>query len=147
MACIEFFFRGQYPIPILGEDLIPLVMYIGLPVVVITQNRCKKSKYVNGITGTVQFFRGDMFYLKSGENTIPIFPIYNEQKVKYYPLRPAYATTIQKVQEQTLNHVTLVFDMRSLTAGMGYVAISCVQFLDKVVPMFQLSRQNFTPAA
>ena len=143
-TCVEFFFHDQHPFPTRGEDLEPLVLYIGLPVI-ITQNRCKKTRYVNGITGTIAFFRDDTYFLRSDDQTIPIFPLFNEHQVMYYPLRSAYATTIHKIQGQTLDHVTLVFDMPSITPGMGYVALSRVASLDRVVPMLRLTRSHFSP--
>ena len=133
-ACVEYFFGGCDHFPIFGDDQSPMLLYIGLPVI-ITENRCKRTKYVNGAAGTVSYRHGDVFFIQSKDVMIPVFPVYSSN-VKYYPLRPAYASTVHKIQGQTLNHVTLVFDMESITCGMGYVAVSRVPSLDKVVPMF-----------
>ena len=142
-ACVEFFFRDAIPFSVLGDQLEPLQVYIGMPVL-ITENRCKKTRYVNDTTGTVAYFQGSAFFIQATDVMIPVFPVY-QGNCMYYPLRPAYASTVHKIQGQTLQHVTLVFDMQSITAGMSYVAVSRVPSIDKVVPMFLLTRRHFSP--
>ena len=142
-ACVEHCFGGCDHFAILGDDQSHMLLYIGLPVI-ITINRCKRTKYVNGAAGTVSFHHGDVVFIKSKDVIIPVFPVYSNN-IKYYPLRYAYVSTVHKIKGQTLEHVTLVFVMKLITYGMGYIAASRVDSLDKVVSMFPLTRQHFLP--
>ena len=63
-----------------------------------------------------------------------MFAVYNGGS-QYYPIMAGYASTFHKVMGQTLLHVTLVFDARVLSQGIGYVALSRVSSLDNVVPL------------
>jgi len=140
-ACTDFFFKDHEGFNVLDSDLSPLCLYIGLPVY-ITENRCKSTKYVNGMSGTIKFCRSSTFYIESNDSLIPVFPVYKDG-LPYYPLRPGYATTVHKIQGQTLSHVTLVFDRPSLTPALGYVSISRVPSIEFVVPMLELQRSHF----
>lgn len=111
--------------------------------VIITENRCKRTRYVNGTIGNVAFYNGLTYFITSGDVVIPVFPVYNCD-VAYYPLRLAYATTVHKIQDQMLDHVTLVFNKENLTPGIGYVVVSRVSSADRVGPMFHLTRRHFS---
>ena len=52
--------------------------------------------------------------------------------VSFVPIRRWYASTIAKVQGQTLDHVTIWFDMMTLPYGCAYVAISRVRSLNNL---------------
>lgn len=142
-AATEFFFSDQAVRTVLDEHKNPLDLHIGLPVVV-TQNRCKATGYVNGTTGIIRYYRGHTWFIESAGKMIPIFPIYDGGDM-VYPLRPGYASTVHKIQGQTLRHVTLVFNKKVLTPGVGYVAVSRVRSIDKLITMFRLSRDHFRP--
>ena len=44
---------------------------------------------------------------------------------------------------QDLDHVTLAFDLITLSPAVGYVALSRVSSFDKVVPMLRLRKSHF----
>ena len=44
--------------------------------------------------------------------------MYDDGK-RYYPIVTGYASTVRKVMGQTLQHVTLVFDMQVLSPDVG----------------------------
>ena len=44
---------------------------------------------------------------------------------------------------QTLGHMTLAFDIRMLSPGVGYVALSRVSSLDNIVPLLRLRKSHF----
>ena len=94
------------------------------------------------MTGKVQYYDGHAIFVKSGDNLIPVFPVYQE-RTPYYPLVPAYCFTVHKVMGQTLPHVTLVFDSRYLAPAVGYVALSRLFHIDNVVPMLRLQKSHF----
>ena len=108
---------------------------------VITENRCKKSGIVNGQICTLVRREGKSLFvrLKNGKINV-IYPVTNERKYTYYPLRLAYAITVYKAQGKTLPSATIWFDREILSEGCGYVAVSRVKrltnmtFLVKPVP-------------
>ena len=44
---------------------------------------------------------------------------------------------------QTLEHITLAFDIRMLSPAVGYVALSRVSSFDNVVPLLRLRKSHF----
>ena len=83
------------------------------------------------------------FFIKNRSNEIiRVFAVYCEGQ-KYFPVVPAYASTGHKIMGQTLQHITLVFDIRILSPAVGYVALSRVSSLDNVVPLLQLRKSHF----
>ena len=94
------------------------------------------------MTGKVQYCDDNNIFVKCGEILVPVFPVYHNRK-PYYPIVAGYCLTIHKVMGQTLPHVTLVFDSRFLSPGVGYVVLSRVSSLDNVVPMLRLSKTHF----
>ena len=44
---------------------------------------------------------------------------------------------------QTLEHITLAFDIRMLSPAVGYVALSRVSSIDNVVPLLRLRKSHF----
>ena len=81
-------------------------------------------------------------FIQSLDKVIPVFAVYNNGQ-EYYAIVACYVSTVHKVMGQTLSHVTLVFDMRILSQGIGYVALSRVSSLDNVVPLLRLRRSHF----
>ena len=98
-----------------------------------------QRKMINDMTGHCD---GQTIFIKSGDNLIPVFPVYREG-TPYYPLVPAYCFTVHKVMGQTIPHVTLVFDSRYLPPAVGYVALPRVSDIDNVVPMLWLRKSHF----
>jgi len=71
-------------------------------------------------------------YLEHDEKFVPVFPVYDERRVKYYPVELAYATTIHKSQGQTLLQVGLLPPDYPMQAGAAYVAISRVKDFNQI---------------
>ena len=86
--------------------------------------------------------KGNIIFAEATNNLIPVFAVCDNGK-QYYPIVPGYASIVHKVTGQTLQHVTLVFDMRILSPVLGYVALSRVSSLDNVVPLLRLRRSHF----
>ena len=63
----------------------------------------------------------------------------------YHPLRLAYATTLMKVQGDTLKHMTLWMDTPGVEAA-GYVALSRVQHDKDWSYVGYLKQKHFVPA-
>ena len=84
-------------------------------------------------------------YLEVGPSVVPVFPVYTSECKLYYPITPAYAFTVNKMQGETLDHVTLVFDKEFAGPGIGYVAISRVRELKNVVPLLSCLQDHFQP--
>ena len=68
-----------------------------------------------------------------------MFPVYSNG-ITYLP---GYSSTAHKVMGQDLPHVTLVFDIKSLSPAEEYVALSRAPSFDKVVPMLCLRKSHF----
>ena len=73
---------------------------------VITENCCKRTRYVNGVCRDLHSFTRTKLFLSisNGKQLVPIFPVY-KNGIFYYPITPGYAFTINKRQGQTLRHV------------------------------------------
>ena len=99
---------------------------------VLTQNLNKRQDFVNGMTATVEAYHDESGCLqvltKTGKRLA--VPCVRERvegfDIDYFPIRCGYASTIQKVQGQTLEHVTIWLDRRGCKAA-GYVAMSRVK--------------------
>ena len=86
---------------------------------------------------------GDTIFIENSSNDIiPVFPVYFEER-QFFPIVAGYAFTIHKIMGQTLEHITLVFDMRMLSPAVGYVALSRVSSLENVVPLVRLRKSHF----
>ena len=86
--------------------------------------------------------RGNTIFIKTTNAIVPVFPVYSNG-LEYFPIVAGYASTIHKVMGQSLQHVTLVFNMRMLSPAVGYVALSRVSSLDDVVPLLRLRKSHF----
>ena len=75
------------------------------------------------MTGKIKYFEGNIIFVQSCDKIIPMFAVC-DQGQEYFPIVPGYASTFQKVMGQTLQHVTLAFDIRMLSPVVGYVALS-----------------------
>ena len=100
-----------------------LDLFLGMSIV-ITENRCKSTRYVNGVVGKLKSYANRTLFLEVGPSVVPVFPVYTSECKLYYPITPAYAFTVNKMQGETLEHVTLVFNKEFAGPGIGYVAIS-----------------------
>ena len=61
-----------------------------------------------------------------------------ENGCQYYQLVATYSSTVHEIMGQDLDHITLAFDLRTLSPAIGYVAS-----FDKVVPMLWLRKSHF----
>lgn len=95
----------------------------------ITENRDKSRRYVNGQVGKIALFYKRIIMLQiEDEVYIRMYPVTNDSSgPMYYPLVPAYASTIHKSQGQNMRHAVLWFDCKVLPAGCAYVAMSRVK--------------------
>ena len=89
------------------------------------------------MTGKVKYIDDNTIFAETSNAIVPVFAA-NSQRQEYFPIVPGYATSIHKVMGQTLQHVTLVFDVRMLSPAIGYVALSRV-----VVPLLRLRKSHF----
>ena len=77
------------------------------------------------MTGKIKYIKGNIIFMQSCDKIIPIFAVYNKGQ-EYFLIVPGYASTVHKVIGQTLQHVTLVFDISMLSPAVGCVALSRV---------------------
>ena len=94
------------------------------------------------MTRKVLYCKGQIIFLKCGQNIVPVFPVYCN-RIPYYPIVGGYSSTMHKVMGQTLPHITLVFKCRYLSPAVGYVALSRVSSFHNVVPMLRLRKTHF----
>ena len=94
------------------------------------------------MTGKIKYLEGNIIFLQASNKVIPVFAVY-DQGQQYFPIVAGYASTVHKVMGQTLQHVTLAFDICMLSPAVGYVALSRVSSLDNVVPLLRLRRSHF----
>ena len=96
---------------------------------------------INGNKGRVKYVEGNIIFLESPTGVLPVFPVFSKG-VAYYPILPGYASTGHKIIDQYLEHNTGV-SLKSFVLSLGYIVLSRVSSLDKVVPMLQLRRTYF----
>ena len=94
------------------------------------------------MTGKIKYVEGNIIFIQASENIIPVFAVYNHGQ-QYFPIFASYASTVHKVMGQTLQHITLAFDIRMLSPVVGYVALSRVSSINRVVPLLRLRRSHF----
>ena len=79
--------------------------------VIITQNRGKKNGDTNGQSASVVTTENVSIVLRlANGNIVAIHPVTNivdDKRFLCYPITPAYASTICKIQGQTLNKIIL----------------------------------------
>ena len=94
------------------------------------------------MTGKIQYYQGQIIFIKSADNIIPVFPVYAD-RTPYYPLVSAYCFTVHKVMGQMLNHITFDFDSRYLALAIEYVPLSRASHIENVVPMLRRQKSHF----
>ena len=104
--------------------------------------RCKERHVVNGNSGKVKYIHDSIIFVQSEKYLLPIFPVYDNQ-ICHYPIVPGYASTVHKIMGQDIPHVTLVFDLKTLSSAVGYVALSRVGSIDNIVPLLRLRKSHF----
>ncbi len=139
----------NYPNSNAQEYWVPLRLpiYEGMRVTV-TQNVRPEIDYVNGQDGTVRGLGTSSVRVETDTgHMVPVFPWTDQDHgwPTYYPIRPAYATTLMKVQGATLKHMTMWLDVPLVEAA-GYVALSRVQHDKDWQYVGWLTQSHFQPA-
>ena len=110
-----------------NEQLVPL--YIGIKLMLI-QNLNKSIGFVNGQLVIVLAVSGNTTIAVNSRGTIiniyPVTRVINDIPVTAYPCLPGYATTISKIQGQTLDKVVIWLATATTPAGTAYLALSRV---------------------
>ncbi|CAK0798079.1 unnamed protein product, partial [Prorocentrum cordatum] len=111
-----------------------------------TANIRPEIDFVNGIEGHVIMMDHTGVLVKTTTGHMVKVPPYTnpEWRNVYYPLRLAYATTLMKVQGDTLKHMTLWMDTPGVEAA-GYVALSRVQHDKDWKFVGYLQQKHFIP--
>ena len=136
--------------PVKDAQALPTQIYGGLRIV-LTKNLNKRQDFVNGMGAVVEDYDAASGCLTVETNTgkrLAICKIRERvcrQDVDFYPVRLGYAATVQKVQGQTLEHVTLWLD-RPFCRTAGYVALSRVRRDEDYLIAGNVSPQHFIPA-
>ena len=119
--------------------------------IVLTLNLNKRQDFVNGMTAIVEAYDDDsgclQVFTKTGKRLA--VPCVREKveghDVDYFPIRAGYASTIQKVQGQTLEHVTIWLDRAGCRAA-GYVAMARVRRDADYLIAGRVTPHHFVPA-
>ena len=119
--------------------------------IVLTLNLNKRQDFVNGMAATVEAYDEDSGCLQVLTKTAKrlAVPCVREKveghDVDYFPIRAGYASTIQKVQGQTLDHVTIWLDRAGCKAA-GYVAMARVRRDCDYLIAGRVTPHHFVPA-
>ena len=119
---------GQIPY---DSDLGTDCAYRGMKVL-ITQNRDKENEVVNGQPGTLMYRENASLFLKHPNGYICcIHPVIQTdehgERTVVYPITPAYASTITKIQGQNMKKIILWLDCQTVPSGSAYVALSRIR--------------------
>eukprot|EP00971_Amphidinium_carterae_P130372 2582834-Amphidinium_carterae.2 len=120
--------------------------------IILTKNLNKKQDFVNSMTATIQAFDQDSGCLsvltKTGKLlAVPLIEEVVEKagRVQFYPVRLGYSSTVQKVEGQTLPHVTLFLDTPGCRAA-AYVGMSRVRKDEDYLIAGDVTVRHFVPA-
>lgn len=117
--------------------------------VVITQNRDKDVRFVNGQRAVVEKAQNNTILRLQNEKLLFAHPVssINDQGVHQvtYPFRPGYGLTICKSQGGTLPKVLLWLDSPVVPKGTAYVGLSRVRKLEDIRFVTRMLRAQITP--
>ena len=117
--------------------------------VIITQNRDKKHGVTNGQSASVVTTENATIVLKLTNGNIvaihPVTTIVDEKRYVCYSIAPAYASTICKMQGQTLSKIVLWLDCKTVPEGAAYVALSRIRRLDDLLFLVMPEARQMTP--
>ena len=112
----------------------------------------KETGFVNGMACTVEAYdarSGCLEVLTKTGARLAVSAIHEHVeglgRVKYYPIRLGYASTVHRIQGQTLEHATIWLDVVACKAA-GYVALSRVRQDSDYLIAGPVSAKCFTPA-
>ena len=100
--------------------------------VLITQNRDKENGVVNGQPAMLMYRENRSLFLKHPNSYIRcIHPVTQTdehgERTVVYPITPAYASTITKIQGQNMKKIILWLDCQTVPSGSAYVALSRIR--------------------
>ena len=128
----------------------PTQIYAGLRIV-LTKNLNKRQDFVNGMGSVIEAYDAASGCLTVETDTgrrLAICKIrerVSHKDVDYFPARLGYAATVQKIQGQTLDHITLWLD-RPFCRAAGYVALSRVRREEDYLIAGDVTPRHFIPA-
>ena len=112
----------------------------------------KETGFVNGMACTAEAYdarSGCLEVLTKTGARLAVSAIHEHVeglgRVKYYPVRLSYASTVHRIQGQTLEHATIWLDVVGCKAA-GYVALSRVRRDGDYLIAGPVSAKCFTPA-
>ena len=115
------------------NDESPLPLYKDMKVI-ITQNRDKKNGVTNGQSATIVTTENATIVLKLPNGNIvaihPVTSVVDGKRYVCHPITPAYASTICKIQGQTLSKIVVWQDCKTVPNGAAYVALSRIRRLN-----------------
>lgn len=124
-------------------DCEPINIYKGMKIVV-TMNRDKENKIVNGQFATIEHVRNDTIFIKLMDgSTQPLYKVTDSQKRTVYPFMLRYAVTVAKIQGQTLKQALVYFDVDKLDLSTTYVALSRVRTMSDLKLVHPLHKDLF----
>ena len=114
----------------------------------LTQNINKSIGFVNGQFVKVIGIKNATIIAQAPNgqltNIQPVTQIINDKQVTAHPCLPGYATTVRKVQGQTLLEVILWIDTDTTPEGTAYVAFSRVKNVRNLYFLTSLTPEQFT---
>lgn len=118
--------------------------------IVITENRDKSSRIVNGQEATVvSSHRNTLVIQFPDQQKAFVYPVTHqveqEGQVTSYPITPAYARTISKCQGQNIRHLLVWLDSLLVPAGLAYVALSRVRRKQDISILQPMKSSQVTP--
>ena len=119
--------------------------YAGMRIM-LTINRDKDEGFVNGMEAEIVRREGVGFtvvdVLGAEHN---VYPMTDRHYRTFYPMRPAYAVNLSKMQGETLEHITLWLDTPHVPAAM-YMALSRVRRLEDIVFLGTVTTRHIRPS-
>ncbi|CAK0908773.1 unnamed protein product [Prorocentrum cordatum] len=118
--------------------------------VYLTKNVRKEDDFVNGMLCEVENYHAEEDMLRVRTKTghrlaISRWTDREKGNAVYFPIRPGYASTIDKVQGDEFRHITIYLDGYPRPAA-GYTALSRVATSDDYLIGGHVERGNFIPA-
>ena len=123
----------------------------------LTANKDKDNDFVNGMEVTVLSYDDGCLTVRTKTGIrVPVYQTTEKFDVKaangeektihvsFFPVRLGYASTIDKVQGATLDHITIWLDV--IRKAAGHVALSRVEYDDRYLVGGGLTREHFTPS-
>ena len=150
-AAIRYLFAGKIAFAFvqMDDNEGPTSLYKDMRII-ITQNRDKKNGVINSQTGAVlNYEQGTIFLLLPNSSIVAVHLVteVTEEGTRrtFYPIVPAYSTTICKIQGQTLGKVIIWLDCPWVPQGTAYVALPRLRKLDDLFSMVYGSPNQFLP--